>query len=185
MGMEPLIRKSTGDLRGSSALWSLLARVIGMFFGSLGGRSGEIWSCNLWVWENLNGWVLELKFAGQIINFKSLNWAVKRFFWMIYYLWFIEFISLFIHLHLFIYSFIQWYIYLWISFVNFINCEYKITSNYLYYLFYLNFNISVFTCLCVSVCVSNSFCVYICVACGFSFVSICHVFFFGYVLIKR
>ena len=44
----------------------------------------------------LNGCVLELNFAGEIMNFKFV-------FRIIYY--FIEFISLFTHLHLFIYSF--------------------------------------------------------------------------------
>ena len=46
----------------------------------------------------INGWVLELNFAGQFVNIKSLS----ELFIILMNL----FISLFIHLHLFIYSLI-------------------------------------------------------------------------------
>ena len=49
------------------ALKSLLARLIGMSFGLVWGDS----KLQLAGVEKLNGWVLVLTFAGQIINFKS------------------------------------------------------------------------------------------------------------------
>ena len=63
-----LIREILGFLGGNRALKSLPARVIGMSFGLVGGW-GELQLAGV---GKLNGWVLELNFAGQIINFKSL-----------------------------------------------------------------------------------------------------------------
>ena len=66
----------------------------------------------------LNRWVLELNFAGQIINFKSLSWIIYSFTEF--------FFSLFVHLHLFIYLPIYLFIdifYIWMSFVGFTNCK--------------------------------------------------------------
>ena len=63
-------QKDTGVSRESRASKSLLARVIGMSFG-LVGRWGDS-KLQLAGVGKLNGWVLELTFAGQIINFKFL-----------------------------------------------------------------------------------------------------------------
>ena len=52
------------------ALKSLLARVIGMSFGLVSGWGDS--KLQLAGVGKLNVWVLELNFAGQIINFKSL-----------------------------------------------------------------------------------------------------------------
>ena len=122
-------------------------RVIEKFFGLVGGW-GDV-KLQLEGVGKLNGWVLELNFAGQIINFKFLFW--------IFILSLNLFISLFVDLHLFIYSFIIWYTYIWMSFVDFINCEMQ--SNLIIYIefVYINllilmfnyFNISVFACVCV------------------------------------
>ena len=90
-------------------LFCLLFLLLFLVLGGEGWGWGDA-KLQLAVVGKLNGWVLELNFAGQIINFKSLfllNW----------------FFFLFVHLHLFIFSFIYWYIYLWMSFVDFINCE--------------------------------------------------------------
>ena len=52
----------------------------------------------------LNGWVLELNFAGQIINFKSLFWIIYSFTEFFFSIYSSAFIYLFIYL--FIYSLI-------------------------------------------------------------------------------
>ena len=61
----------------------------------------------------LNGWVLELNFAGQMINFKSLFWILYSF---------TEFIYFSIYSSAFIYLFIDIF-YICMSFVDFLNCE--------------------------------------------------------------
>ena len=48
-----------------------VTRVIGKAFGLMGGGGGDS-ELQLASVGKLNGWVLELNFAGQIINFKSL-----------------------------------------------------------------------------------------------------------------
>ena len=68
--MEALIRKNTGDLRGSCTLSSLLTRVIERLFGVVR-RVGDV-KLQLAGVGKLSGWVLELNFAGQIISFKFL-----------------------------------------------------------------------------------------------------------------
>ena len=84
-----------------------------MSFGLVGG--GEISKLQLAGVGKLNGWVLELNFAGQIISFKSL--LIYLFFYWIY-----LFVYLFICIYLFIYLFIDIF-YIWMSFVDFINWE--------------------------------------------------------------
>ena len=51
-----------------------VTRVIGKAFGLMGGGEGGGGDSELQLASvgKLNGWVLELNFAGQIINFKSL-----------------------------------------------------------------------------------------------------------------
>ena len=64
MWVEALIRKIQGFLGGAGHI------VIGMSFGLVGGWGDS--KLQLAGVGKLNGWVLELIFAGQIINFKSL-----------------------------------------------------------------------------------------------------------------
>ena len=71
-------------------------RVIEKFFGLVGGW-GDV-KLQLEGVGKLNGWVLELNFAGQIINFKFLFWIIYSF---------IEFIYFFICSSAFIYLFIH------------------------------------------------------------------------------
>ena len=90
---EAQIRKST-EVWGSWALYSLLAKVIGKVFDLVGGWGGV--KLQLAGVGKLNGWLLELSFANQIINCCSKLDFKKLFLDL--------FISLFTHLHLFIYS---------------------------------------------------------------------------------
>ena len=75
-------------------MYSLLAKVIGKVFDLVGGWGGV--KLQLAGVGKLNGWLLELSFANQIINCCSKLDFKKLFLDL--------FISLFTHLHLFIYS---------------------------------------------------------------------------------
>ena len=92
---EAQIRKST-EVWGSWALYSLLAKVIGKVFDLVGGW-GNV-KLQLTGVGKLNGWLLELNFASQIINCCS-KLGFKKIFLDF-------FISLFTHLHLLNYSLI-------------------------------------------------------------------------------
>ena len=89
--------KDTGVSREKRAFKSLLTRVVGMSFGLIGGWGDS--KLQLAVVGKLSGWMLELNFAGQIINFKSL--LIYLFFYWIY-----LFLYLFICIYLFIDSLI-------------------------------------------------------------------------------
>ena len=70
--MEALIRKILGFL-GGAGHYNLLVRVIGKSFGLVW------WEGQLAGVGKLNGWVLELNFAGQVIHFKSLFCIIYSF----------------------------------------------------------------------------------------------------------
>ena len=142
------------------------------------------------------GWILELKFVSQVINKCSQLGCEKL---LLNYL-FIFWIYLLLYLFICIYLFIHWFVYLWMSLVNSVNCEQTIKSSYLYWncfrWIWLFFFILTFLYLCVCLCgwmgdwvclclcVSISLCVHLCFVCGFCFGCICLAF-FAYVLVKR
>ena len=94
----------------------------------------------------LNGWVLELSFAGQIVNFKFLFWIIHSF---IKFNYFSIYSSAFIYS--FIHSFIDVFIFGWVLLIlSIVNRQ----SNLIIYIEFVlyKFYVSLFSYLCVCMC---------------------------------